>query len=65
MTISVTSTVEFKTPFADEIGCVYRVVELNGDRCFIEIVTINGKAWDGALVPQTLAMVAELQLAGA
>jgi len=41
----------------EEERLIYRMVELNGDRCFIELVNTNM-----VIRPQSLAMTAELVL---
>jgi hypothetical protein len=39
--INLNDIVKFKTPFADEIGVTMKVIEVNGDRCFIEYLNIG------------------------
>jgi hypothetical protein len=38
MLFSPDDIVEFVDPLEDEVGTTYRVVEVNGDRCIIELV---------------------------
>ena len=55
--------VEYLAPEADEQGVTYRVLEMNGDRCFIQAVAHNGAAFDMPILPQTVAQVAWLKVA--
>lgn len=38
MSLKVNDLVEFIEPMEDELGTTYRLIELNGDRCLIELV---------------------------
>lgn len=46
-----------KSLYEDETGAVYRVLEINGDRCFVELVNTNM-----VIRPQSVAIVADLEL---
>jgi hypothetical protein len=55
MEIKVGDTVTFKDGlYADEQGATYRVIEVNGSRCFIEFIC------DMPIKPQSVALVSEL-----
>ena len=43
--------------YEDEQGAVYRVAEVNGDRCFLELINTSMP-----IRPQTLAQVADLEV---
>lgn len=42
--------------YADEVGAVYRVIEVNGDRVFLEFIS------DLRFPPQSVARVKDLEL---
>lgn len=55
---SVGDLVKFKEGlYADEAGAVYRVLEINKDRCFIELVN-TGLTFP----PQSVAILSELKI---
>ena len=57
MDIKVDDLVIFKKGlYADEDGAVYRVLEINGDRCFLEFVST-----DMVIRPQSVAILSELE----
>lgn len=56
-TLALGDIVEFVVPFDDEVGTQYRVVELNGDRCAIELIC------DFTIRPTWTRLVADLKLA--
>lgn len=43
--------------YKDEDGAIYQVVEVNGDRCFLELVNT-----DLTIRPQSVAVLSELDL---
>ena len=58
MGITKDSLVTFKEGlYSDEEGAIYRVLEINGDRCILEFVNTNM-----VIRPQTVAVLAELDL---
>ena len=58
MSLKVGDLVIFKQGlYPGEEGAVYELAEINGDRCFIDLVNTKMK-----IRPQTLAMVADLVL---
>ena len=58
MDIKIDDLVAFKKGlYADEEGAVYRVVEINGTRCFIELVNTNM-----IIRLQSVAMLCDLDL---
>ena len=58
MEIKIGDLVTFKKGlYADEEGAVYRVLEINGDRCVLEFANTNM-----IIRPQSVAMLAELDL---
>ena len=60
MTIAKDDLVVFKRGlYDDEEGAVYKVVEINGDRCFLELVNTNM-----TIRPQSVATLSELDLYG-
>lgn len=61
--LNINDIVEFAEPTADEAGVTYRVLEVNGDRCRIEAVAHNGKAFNMAILPQSVVLVAWLKVA--
>jgi len=57
MDIKVDDLVIFKKGlYADEDGAVYRVLEINGDRCYLEFVST-----DMVIRPQSVAILSELE----
>ena len=48
--------VEFVEPFDDEVGATYRLVEINGDRCVIELIC------DMTIRPTWTRLTADLKL---
>lgn len=56
MVFSPDDIVEFAAPLDDEVGTTYRVVEVNGDRCIIELVC------DMRIRPTWVRLVADLKL---
>lgn len=56
MSFSLNDIVEFVDPLDDEVGTTYRVVEVNGDRCIIELVC------DMRIRPTWVRLVADLKL---
>jgi hypothetical protein len=58
MEIKTGDLVTFKKDlYSDEEGAVYRVLGINGDRCFIEFVNAGM-----AIQPQSIAMLSDLSL---
>lgn len=58
MTINEGDLVTFKKGlYQDETGATYRVIEINGDRCFIELVNTSMP-----IRPQSVAQIKELEL---
>jgi hypothetical protein len=56
--IKINDLVEFKKNlYKDEVGAVYRVLEINGDRCFLELFSTSM-----LIRPQSVAMLDELAL---
>jgi hypothetical protein len=55
MLFSPDDIVEFVDPLEDEVGTTYRVVEVNGDRCIIELVC------DMRIRPTWVRLVADLK----
>lgn len=55
MAIKVGDLVEFIEPMDDEVGTTYRLIELNGDRCVIELVC------DMKIRPTWVRLVADLR----
>jgi len=56
MNIKEVNLVTFKQGlYDDEIDTVYQVVEINGDRCFLELVNTNM-----VLRPQSVALLSDL-----
>ena len=55
MSLQVNDLVEFIEPMEDEAGTTYRLVELNGDRCVIELVC------DMRIRPTWVRLVADLK----
>lgn len=55
MTIEVNDIVEFIEPFEDEEGTTYTVLEINGDRCVIELIC------DMRIRPTWTRLVADLK----
>ena len=58
-TLELGDIVEFVVPFDDEVGTQYRLVELNGDRCVIELIC------DFTIRPTWTRLVSDLKLAKA
>jgi len=58
MEIKIGDLVIFKRGlYADEKGAVYRVLEINGDRCMLELANTNM-----IIRPQSVAILAELEI---
>lgn len=58
MDITIDDLVAFKEGlYEDEKGAVYRVLEINGDRCILEFVST-----DMIIRPQSVATLSELEL---
>ena len=58
MEIKTGDLVKFKTGlYNDEGDAIYKVVEVNGDRCFIELLNTNL-----LIRPQSIALLAELDI---
>jgi len=56
--VRINDLVEFKKNlYKDEVGAIYRVLEINGDRCVIELFNTNM-----LIRPQSVAMLDELEL---
>lgn len=43
--------------YDDEIGAIYRVIQVNGDRCFLELVNTSMP-----IHPQSVAQLTDLEL---
>jgi len=57
MDIKINDLVTFKKGlYLDEEGAVYRVLEINGDRCVLEFVST-----DMVIRPQSVAILSELE----
>jgi ribosomal protein L24 len=57
MSITEGDLVKFKKGlYKDEEGAIYRVLEINGDRAFVELVNTNM-----VIRPQSVAMLSELE----
>ena len=58
MDIKENSLVRFKPSlYEDEEGAIYRIVEINGDRCILEFMSSSMK-----IQPQSIAMLSDLVL---
>lgn len=57
MQIKVNDIVEFIEPFDDEAGTTYKVLEVNGDRCIIELIC------DMRIRPTWIRLTNDLKLA--
>jgi hypothetical protein len=56
--IKINNLVRFKRDlYADEVSAVYRILEINGDRCFLELNNTNM-----LIRPQSVALLDELEL---
>lgn len=56
--VTINSLVEFKKNlYEDETGAIYRVLEINGDRCVLELHNTNM-----IIRPQSVAILDDLEL---
>jgi len=53
--------VEFSTPYEDEKGCIYAMKEINGDRCIIEIHSIDREKCKMSFIPTKVVLIQDLK----